>query len=319
MSLAINRLSPTQKVDALMMALAGSGPLSEMVRTHLQTGGRRTRAQLALMAARALNVDQAIGWAAACELLHNATLVHDDLQDGDRVRRGHPTLWATHGMAQAINSGDLMLMLPFMALNRQTCTPDQHVALSQALAKRAVRCVKGQALDLVLPNQASWSMADWLEVAIAKSGQLLALPIEGAAILAGRDDSAALGDHFAKAGALYQMVDDMVDLYGEKGRGERGCDLREGKISALVVRHLELAPQDETWLRGILQTGRDQTQTSDIDKAANRFRQSGAVHALLADISERTEFLQSEDLPESLRAVASDLAHRCTRDLGGIA
>ena len=193
-----------------MMALAGSGPLSEMVRTHLQTGGRRTRAQLALMAARALNVDQAIGWAAACELLHNATLVHDDLQDGDRVRRGHPTLWATHGMAQAINSGDLMLMLPFMALNRQTCTPDQHVALSQALAKRAVRCVKGQALDLVLPNQASWSMADWLEVAIAKSGQLLALPIEGAAILACRDDSAALGDHFAKAGALYQGTYDLA-------------------------------------------------------------------------------------------------------------
>ena len=319
MSLTTKSLTPTQQVDALMLALAGSGPLGEMVRTHLQTGGRRTRAQLALMAAQALGVDQAIGWAAACELLHNATLVHDDLQDGDKVRRGHPTLWATHGMAQAINSGDLMLMLPFMALTAQGCTPDQHVALSQALAKRAVLCVKGQALDLVLPKQTTWSMDDWLDVAIAKSGQLLALPIEGAAILAGRDDSAALGDHFAEAGALYQTVDDMVDLYGEKGRGERGCDLREGKVSALVVRHLELAPQDGAWLRGVLLAGRDQTQTADIEKAACRFRESGAVDALLADIALRTEVLQSADLPESLRKVASALAQRCTRDLGDIA
>ncbi|MFT5586703.1 MAG: geranylgeranyl pyrophosphate synthase [Cognaticolwellia sp.] len=319
MSLARNTLAPTQQVDALMLALAGTGPLGDMIRTHLQTGGRRTRAQLALLAAHALDVDDPIAWAAACELLHNATLVHDDLQDGDRVRRGHPTLWATYGVAQAINSGDLMLMLPFMALGRQSCTPEQHVALSQALANRAVLCVKGQALDLDLTKRTTWSMDDWHEAAIGKSGQLLALPIEGAAVLAGREDSAELGDHFAEAGALYQMVDDMVDLYGEKGRGERGCDLREGKISALVVRHLELAPQDGAWLRGVLRAERDQTQTADIKKAARRFRESGAVDALLADIQLRTEELCSADLPEGLRKVASALAQRCTRDLGDIA
>lgn len=319
MSLTPQSLAPTQQVEALMLQLAGSGPLAEMVRTHLQTGGRRTRAQLALLAGQALGVADVVGWAAAVELLHNATLVHDDLQDGDTVRRGHPTLWASHGMAQAINSGDLMLMLPFMALGRQSCTPDQHVALSQALANRAVLCVKGQALDLDLPTRKVWSMEDWLSAAIGKSGQLLALPIEGAAILAGRDDASALGDHFAEAGALYQIVDDMVDLYGEKGRGERGCDLQEGKISALVVRHLELAPQDSAWLREVLRTPREQTQAQDIARAARRFRESGAVTALLADITLRTENLQSEALPEGLRKVASALAQRCTRDLGDIA
>ncbi len=319
MSLIPRSLAPSQQVEALMLALAGSGPLGEMVRTHLQTGGRRTRAQLGLLAAKALGVDDAVPWAAACELLHNATLVHDDIQDGDRVRRGHPTLWATNGMAQAINSGDLLLMLPFLALGRQSCTPEQHVALSQALASRAVLCVKGQALDLSLPNQASWSMEDWLSAAIGKSGQLLALPIEGAAILAGREDASELGDHFAEAGALYQIVDDLVDLYGEKGRGERGCDLREGKVSALVVRHLELAPQDGAWLRGVLRAERDQTSAADIDRAARRFRESGCVDALLQDIQLRTDALQSDALPEGLRQVASALAQRCTRDLGDIA
>ena len=319
MSLTPQSLAPSQQVEVLMLALAGNGPLAEMLRTHLQTGGRRTRAQLALLSAKALGVQDAVAWAAACELLHNATLVHDDIQDGDRVRRGHPTLWATHGVAQAINSGDLMLMLPFMALGHQRCTPEQHVALSQALAKRAVLCVKGQAMDLDLPKQESWSMEDWLSAAIGKSGQLLALPIEGAAILAGRDDAEALGDHFAEAGALYQLVDDLVDLYGEKGRGERGCDLREGKVSALVVRHLELAPQDGPWLRAVLQAERDQTGAQDIETASRRFRESGALDALLQDIHRRTAALQSDTLPEGLRGVASALAQRCTRDLGEIA
>src|SRR5687767_11974938 len=109
------------QVEALMRTLAGAqvdnvtGPI---VLEHLATGGKRLRARLALAAAEACGgrVEDAIGWAAACELVHNATLIHDDLQDGDVLRRGHPTTWVKHGMAQAVNAGDLMLLLPFLAV-----------------------------------------------------------------------------------------------------------------------------------------------------------------------------------------------------------
>jgi hypothetical protein len=89
-----------------------------MVQEHLATGGKRLRSRLALSAIEAMGGtrEHGVGWAAACELVHNATLIHDDLQDGDRVRRGNPTTWVRHGAAQAINAGDLLLMLPFLAI-----------------------------------------------------------------------------------------------------------------------------------------------------------------------------------------------------------
>ena len=96
-------------VERLMRSLASGDRLERagvMVQEHLATGGKRIRARLAMCATAALGGDRgdAIGWAAAVELLHNATLIHDDIQDGDRMRRGEPTTWVRHGAAQAINA-----------------------------------------------------------------------------------------------------------------------------------------------------------------------------------------------------------------------
>ena len=111
------------RVEARMTELAGDrliDPAAAMVCEHLDTGGKRLRARLALASCQALGgtAEDAVDWAAAVELLHNASLIHDDIQDGDRTRRGRPALWTKYGAAQAINTGDLLLMLPFRALNR---------------------------------------------------------------------------------------------------------------------------------------------------------------------------------------------------------
>ena len=94
-------------------------PAAAIAGEHLSTGGKRLRARLAMETGVRLGAEgkEMVPWAAACELLHNATLVHDDLQDGDRVRRGHPTMWVKHGAAQAINAGDLMLMPSCAVIN----------------------------------------------------------------------------------------------------------------------------------------------------------------------------------------------------------
>ena len=118
------------QVSALMKTFSiGQRPsgIAEMAKEHLGTGGKRFRALMTLQAADLLGVSQrsAIYWAAAVELIHNATLVHDDIQDGDTTRRGRPTVWKKHGVGQAINVGDLMLMVPYQILSCADFAPSQ--------------------------------------------------------------------------------------------------------------------------------------------------------------------------------------------------
>lgn len=309
-------------VEALMHAVATGARLDwlgSIVSEHLASGGKRIRARLALAACRALGVDSedALVWAAACELLHNATLVHDDLQDGDRVRRGNPTTWAQYGAAQAINAGDLLLMLPFIVLERMRCDPAVRWRLALAIARMAEQTVRGQAAELELRDQWRLDREAYDRAAEGKTAGLLALPVVGAAILAGRDaDATWLAEHFGNIGLLFQLQDDLVDLYGDKGRGERGADLREGKISALVVEHVRLRPDDRDWLVGVLSASREETRLSEIHAAASRFVESGAVDVVLqriraiADCVELCPRLRSE--PElhvaATRLVAMSLA-----------
>ncbi|MEQ1877505.1 MAG: polyprenyl synthetase family protein, partial [Bdellovibrionia bacterium] len=118
----IEGTSYLKEVEQLMVSLAhgnGLSPMGPIIEEQLASGGKRLRARLALSAMECFGgrAESAIPWAAACEFLHNATLIHDDIQDGDKVRRGKPTVWVLHGTPQAINAGDLMLMLPVSALN----------------------------------------------------------------------------------------------------------------------------------------------------------------------------------------------------------
>jgi geranylgeranyl diphosphate synthase type I len=131
-----------ERVEELMNDLATGDSqhrITVMVQDHLASGGKRLRASLALCATRALGGSPCAGvaWAAACEMLHNASLVHDDLQDGDTLRRGQPTVWSRYGAAQAVNVGDLMLMLPFLALEHGPIDDGVRWRLSRLLASGA--------------------------------------------------------------------------------------------------------------------------------------------------------------------------------------
>ena len=270
------------EVENLMRTLAAGSRLERagvMVQEHLATGGKRIRARLALSAMEALGgrrID-ALGWAAAVELLHNATLIHDDIQDGDRMRRGQPTTWVRHGVAQAINAGDLLLMLPFQALAHASL--EVRWELCRLLSESACSIVRGQVEELGMLPTESLSLAAWRRVVEGKTGGLFSLPVEGAALLAGHapEEAARIGAAFLPLGVLFQMQDDVLDLYGDKGREAPGADLREGKVSALVVLHLARCPEDSDWLLELLRTPREQTAQHDVDEAIARFRESGAL------------------------------------------
>ncbi|MEM7437476.1 MAG: polyprenyl synthetase family protein, partial [Myxococcota bacterium] len=272
-----------------MAELAGDAqndPGARMLHDHLDAGGKHLRARLALAACDALGgrAADAIDWAAAVELLHNGSLVHDDIQDEDSMRRGKPALWARHGAAQAINAGDLLLMLPFRALARYPS--ELQVALIQRLALGAETTARGQIRELAFCEAAVEGWDEYVAAASGKTGTLFALPVEGAAIIAGAPDSQAekIGATFASIGVLYQLQDDLLDLVDAKGRGTAASDLLEGRLSALVLSHFELHPDERAPMLAFLRTPRSNKARFDVKRWKDRLARGGAVQHLLARI-----------------------------------
>jgi geranylgeranyl pyrophosphate synthase len=317
-ALSLVRLDPSDllaKVESRMAELVGDrdrDPGARMAHEHLETGGKRLRARLALAACEALGAraEDAVDWAAAVELLHNASLVHDDLQDRDAMRRGKPALWARYGPSQAINAGDLLLMLPFRALRRYPAAVQ--AALVQILAEHAESTARGQIRELALIASPDKSWSDYFSAASGKTGTLFALPIRGAAEIAGvpaekADDLARV---FSSLGVLYQLQDDLLDLFDAKGRGLRGSDLYEGRLSAVVLTHLDLhrAEAREVW--SLLSKPREVTTQEEVLRMIDRFLEGGAVRHLLDRIhSLAAKLLDSEALRASpgIQAVAREL------------
>jgi geranylgeranyl pyrophosphate synthase len=306
------------QVEARMRELAGDrlvDPGARMVSEHLDTGGKRLRSRLALAACQALGgrAEDAVDWAAAVELLHNATLIHDDIQDGDRTRRGKPALWARYGAAQAINTGDLLLMLPFRALRRYP--PEAQAALVQILAEYAEGTARGQIRELSLSASPDKGWSDYFDAVSGKTGTLFALPVRGAAELAGLmpTEGAELASTFSSIGVLYQLQDDLLDLFDADGRRARGSDIYEGKLSAVVLTHLDLHPGESDDMFQVLGQSRDETDASDVERLIARFIEGGAAAQLLSRIELlASELLASDPLnrtPE-IHAVARALVAR---------
>ena len=285
-------ISDLDVVEAIMVRLA-CGERTEhtgaMVTEHLNTGGKRLRARLALSATSALNgnIDSALYWAAAVELLHNATLIHDDIQDGDKVRRGKPTTWVNHGKAQAINAGDLMLMLPFLAISQMNGSDTIRWKLSRKLAEQAAKTVRGQVEELDIVKDQRLSRERYFRSVQGKTGGFFTLPIEGAALISGLDEdkSTEIGNAFLDLGVMFQLQDDVLDLYGDKGRKQKGADIYEGKPSILVLHHLDLHPEDHDYVWGILSKEREETTEEEVLALIQLFQTSGALDATLKDIA----------------------------------
>jgi geranylgeranyl diphosphate synthase type I len=307
-----------QRVEARMTELAGdrgSDPGARMVHEHLGTGGKRLRARLALASCQALGgrPEDAIDWAAAVELLHNASLVHDDIQDGDRTRRGQPALWARYGAAQAINTGDLLLMLPFRALGHYPA--ETQVALVQILAEYAESTARGQIRELSLTASADKGWGDYFAAVSGKTGTLFALPVRGAAELAGLapDEARELASALSSIGVLYQLQDDLLDLFDAKGRGDTGSDIYSGRLTAVVLTHLDLHPEDGPTLFEVLRKPRVETRAQEVEALVARFIAGGTAAQLRSRIELlASELLSSDALNRSsgIHALASELVAR---------
>ncbi len=156
----------------------GSDILQDAAVYHLQTGGQRLRAKLALSAGYTVGLDESdcVRISAAVELLHNASLIHDDLQDGDLIRRGQASVWSKYGNQLAICLGDLYLSSAYSVLakfSNSILLPQLFNVFHLSVSKATY----GQVVDLTLLPE-DMSLASYIEIAQAKSGALLSLPFE---------------------------------------------------------------------------------------------------------------------------------------------
>jgi geranylgeranyl pyrophosphate synthase len=188
---------------------------------HLCAGGQRVRAKIALQAGLAVGLSStnAIAIAATVELLHSASLIHDDIQDRDEVRRGQQAVWVRFGANTAICAGDLLLSAAYMML----CQLDDSRALANMILlvhERVAMAIEGQSADLLAGtltfNDDATALLRYQQIAMAKSGALLGLPLELVLLAAGHQDHLPQVLHVIEAFAVgYQIADDLHDLQAD--------------------------------------------------------------------------------------------------------
>ncbi|UCM91324.1 polyprenyl synthetase family protein [Streptomyces marincola] len=232
---AVGRLAPPMNT----VAAYHFGWIDADGRPAASDSGKAIRPALALLSAEAAGAapETGVPGAVAVELVHNFSLLHDDLMDGDEQRRHRDTVWKVHGPAQAILVGDAL----FALANEVILAPGTAGAARAArrLAAASRRLVDGQAQDIAFEHREHVTVAECLEMEGNKTGALLACAASIGAILGGADDALAeslelYGQHL---GLAFQAVDDLLGIWGDpRSTGKRTwSDLRQRKKSLPVV------------------------------------------------------------------------------------
>jgi geranylgeranyl diphosphate synthase, type I len=242
-------LSLVQSMDP---ATAG---VYEMCRYHLGldgsgSSGKRMRPVLGLLAYASITGDHraALPGAAAVELGHNFSLVHDDIEDGDVERRHRPTLWAVHGVPQAINTGDMLFSLSRVALHRLTdlgFSDRKVLRLMRLYDETCVALCEGQYMDMrAAEADAPMSVEAYFDMIGRKTAALIAGSIEAGALLA-TDDDAVIRRYRAfgwDLGMAFQINDDLLGIWGrEEVTGKEPTDIARHKKTLPVLYAFEHA------------------------------------------------------------------------------
>lgn len=208
--------------------------------------GKLLRPSLVLFSCEALGGtgDRALPLAVALELVHNFSLVHDDIQDGDEVRRGRASAWKALGTPQAINAGDGLLVCGLREALGAGLPDDQRIRAQESLLSATFRMIEGQAWDLAAEGQ-PLDLLGYEELVRRKTGALFGCALELGALAAGRPDLAAahraLGEEL---GLAFQIKDDILGIWGDPERTgkPKGSDLRRRKRSFPLVFALQNDP-----------------------------------------------------------------------------
>ena len=285
----------TYAYDSAAIERALSAPIWDL----LDRGGKRWRAVLFLLFVDALGEEPEAyrEYAAVPEILHNGTIIVDDVEDGATHRRGSRALHHVHGTDVALNAGNAMYFLPLKIITRNPAglSAETRLAAYEMLTHELNRTHLGQGMDICWHNdkEVDVSEPEYLEMCACKTGCLGRIVARLAAIVTGNDDAEAdLAAYAEEMAVAFQIADDVLDVEhaaeegGAFGKGV-GNDVREGKKTLMVIHAAEHAPPADVARLEELLWAEDNTD---------------------AEVREVVSILESAGSVEYARGVAEDLA-----------
>ncbi|MEM3672797.1 MAG: polyprenyl synthetase family protein [Candidatus Bathyarchaeia archaeon] len=228
--------------------------VAEPIWEFLDRGGKRWRPSLFLLVCEAFgkNPEDFLDFAIIPEVIHNGTLIIDDIEDSSDYRRGKPCSYKIYGLDIAINAGNAMYYLPLLPLikNKDKVSPQKLCKIYEVYVQEMINLSLGQAMDIAwhkgLANANEINEEEYLQMCAYKTGTLARMAAKMAAVLAdaATEQVEKIG-HFAESiGVAFQMQDDILDLTGEEfaeKKGGRGKDITEGKRTLIVIHTLKVA------------------------------------------------------------------------------
>ena len=276
--------------------------------------GKAFRPALCLLSCQAAGgtLDAGIPAAASVELMHNFSLIHDDIQDQDRQRHHRATVWALWGKPEALNAGNALRIvadMTLMKLAEHGLPTARLLQASNLLVRRCLQMIEGQYLDLSFENRLDVSTTEYREMIASKTGALISCAMELGAMV-GPDDTAlssTLSEVSRYLGFVYQVRDDILGIWGEESATGKpqGNDIRRKKKTYPIVYALQHAGDPEKSTLGrILQ--KESISDNDVSRAMDILGELNArdeAQALAARMSEKAlETLRQVDLPSTLAA-----------------
>ncbi len=246
----------------------------------IDSGGKRVRPALSLLIGQMYDADmeRVIALAAAVELLHTATLVHDDLIDGAALRRGHPTLNTQWTPGATVLTGDYLF-----ARAADLAAQTDSVPLLHLFAHTLMVICSGE-LKQMFEDRVSLDRQRYHERIYAKTAALFALSVEAAGILGGAPKTHvdALREYGEQLGQAFQIVDDVLDFVGDQAKLGKpvGGDLKQGLVTLPTLMFLEQYPEHQLVCE-VLKNGRQ--DDASVAEAVTAIRQSGAIEAALGE------------------------------------
>lgn len=270
--------------------------LYEEVHYHLESGGKRWRPALCIFVCEALggSKDEALPFAAGIEILHNFSLIHDDIEDEDEYRRDRPSLWKKIGIARAINVGDGMFAKAFESVTKGEevgISPEKNFELLKILSNSATNLMEGQAMDMNSRFKTDITEQEYMEMVSKKTGALVSASVLGGAVITGVSSEIknSLKEYGKKLGIAFQIADDLLDFTEEKGRGgEIGNDIKEGKRSLMVVHYITKSEKPDELLN-ILDKPREKTTEEDVELAMSLLESEGSIEYAKQKMEELTK------------------------------
>jgi geranylgeranyl diphosphate synthase type I len=251
----------------------------------IRAGGKRLRPFIVLTVAQSLgaSVDKALPFAAAVELIHNFSLIHDDIMDRDEFRRGVPTVHKLWGESFAILAGDLLFAKAFEVASdavNMGLPPDRVVRGLHVLAQASSTLAEGQALDIMFEELEEVDVEDYMKLISKKTAALFEASAVLGAIAATDSETviSSLNLYGRSLGMAFQIRDDVLSLIGDEsvtGKPKYN-DLRAGKKTLPIIYALStLEGEDLEVLKAVL--GNREASQEDLEKAANLIESSGAI------------------------------------------